>query len=178
MQHVDISHLDYATAMDVIQKIIPDLSCVDVSIDFSADHSQSKIIRDFVGSIFDHEDIRVPWAGRFILITDELVNNAIEHGSSEGDIDSCLVKAGRDEAGSFSISLEVHDTGSGKDAKKPEEMNEIKNAHQDKEGDVYMDKRGRGLFRITEKLVDRLEFRESAKGGLAVRIEKVIPKSV
>jgi hypothetical protein len=89
-----------------------------------------------------------------------------------------VIEAGRDAEGSFNISLEVHDTGTGKDAKKPEEMNTIKNTHRDTDGEVYMDKRGRGLFRITEKLVDRLEFRESAKGGLAVRIEKLIPKNI
>lgn len=42
-------------------------------------------------------------------------------------------------------------------------MNAVKDTHTDKDDEIYMDKRGRGLFRITEKLVDRLEFRESAK---------------
>jgi hypothetical protein len=37
-----------------------------------------------------------------------------------------------------------------------------------------MEKRGRGLFYITEKLVDRLSFSESMHGGLAVKIEKNI----
>jgi hypothetical protein len=48
--------------------------------------------------------------------------------------------------------------------------------HDSKTDGVYMDKRGRGLFHITEKLVDRLEFTESPKGGLAVKIEKNIPR--
>jgi hypothetical protein len=44
------------------------------------------------------------------------------------------------------------------------------------DGGVYMNKRGRGLFHITEKLVDRLSFSLSPKGWLAVKIEKCIPK--
>jgi anti-sigma regulatory factor (Ser/Thr protein kinase) len=39
-----------------------------------------------------------------------------------------------------------------------------------------MEKRGRGLFHITEKLVDKLEFTQSPKGGLAVKVEKNIPQ--
>jgi len=40
--------------------------------------------------------------------------------------------------------------------------------------EVYMGKRGRGLFRITEKIVDKLTFGVSNKGGLVVKIEKCI----
>jgi two-component sensor histidine kinase len=60
--------------------------------------------------IFDAHGITHPWRGRFILITDELINNAIEHGSREGDIDSCVIEAGRKKDGEFFITLEVHDT--------------------------------------------------------------------
>jgi hypothetical protein len=83
MTSVDISNLDYASALDLLKKANPDFSHIATTIEFGADHSQSKIIRDFIGFIFDHHNIRTPWGGRFILITDELVNNAIEHGSSE-----------------------------------------------------------------------------------------------
>jgi anti-sigma regulatory factor (Ser/Thr protein kinase) len=37
-----------------------------------------------------------------------------------------------------------------------------------------MEKRGRGLFYITERLVDTMEFSESPKGWLAVKVEKKI----
>jgi anti-sigma regulatory factor (Ser/Thr protein kinase) len=162
--------------MDAIHRANPDLSHVDLVIDFWADHAQSKIIRDFVGAIFEFHQIRTPWGGRFILITDELINNAIEHGSSEGDLDTCIIKAFQDTLEGFQITLEVHDTGNGKDGKKATEMSAVKESHTSQDG-TYMEKRGRGLFHITEKLVDRLEFRESPRWGLAVRIEKVIPSS-
>ena len=55
------------------------------------------------------------------------MNNAIEHGSSSGDLDSCIIRAKEDENGNFSIVLEVHDTGRGKDAKDAEHMEDIKN---------------------------------------------------
>lgn len=179
MLHVNISHTEYAQALKKLQDTYPDLSHVELVIDFSADHAQSKIIRDFVANIFEYNDVRTPWWGRFTLITDELINNAIEHGSSNGDIDSCLIEAWRDEEWSFYINLEVHDTGTGKDAKTAEEMEVVKNKHKNEDNNwVYMQKRGRGLFHITEKLVDRLEFKESSKWGLAVRIEKAIPKNI
>lgn len=87
------------------------------TIHFEADYANAKIIRDFVGAIFDAHKIYRPWRGRFILITDELINNAIEHGSTPGDMDSCTIEAGKTENGDFSIRFEVHDTGKGKHGK-------------------------------------------------------------
>jgi anti-sigma regulatory factor (Ser/Thr protein kinase) len=164
MLHVNISHTEYAQALKALQDACPDLWHVTIAIDFSADHAQSKIIRDFVGLIFTYHRVNTPWWGRFTLITDELINNAIEHGSSAGDIDSCLIESWRDKDGEFYINLEVHDTGTGKDAKTAEEMATVKEKHKkDNSNGTYMKKRGRWLFHITEKLVDRLEFRESPK---------------
>ena len=116
------------------------------------------------------------WRGRFVLITDELVNNAIEHGSAAGDLDSCIIRASEDESKDFSITLEVHDTGRGKDSKDASHMEDIRDQKLEEHNadGVHMEKRGRGLFYITEKLVDRLSFDESIHGGLAVKIEKNI----
>lgn len=176
MLFYDISHLNYIDAIHLLSWGLSDsISC---QIDFDADHSRSKIIRDFVGSIFDFHWIHHPWRGRFILITDELINNAIEHGSTPGDIDSCIIEAGTNDKWEFYVTLEVHDTGCGKDAKDAEHMEEIRNDRLKRSNDkVYMHKRWRGLFHITEKLVDRLSFSLSPKGGLAVKIEKSIPKT-
>ncbi len=173
----DISHLSYEAAMNQLSKGMNVNTNISCQIDFEADHSRSKIIRDFVWSIFDLHAIHHPWRGRFILITDELINNAIEHGSQEGDIDSCIIEAGTNDKNDFFITLEVHDTWSGKDAKDATHMEDIRtNRLQTEDGGVYMDKRGRGLFHITEKLVDRLSFSLSPKWWLAVKIEKCIPK--
>lgn len=178
---IDISHLNYEAAMDQLTPTLSDPDHISCQIDFDADHGNSKIIRDFIGQIFDLHHIHQPWRGRFILITDELINNAIEHGSSIGDIDSCIIEAGIDINSEFAITLEVHDTGTGKDAKDATHMESIRDDrledHTNADG-VYMEKRGRGLFHITEKLVDKLSFSTSPRGGLAVKIEKSIPKTV
>ena len=178
MAHVDISHQDYSNALLLLEKSSEDLLLLGITIDFAADHAQSKIIRDFVWSIFDRYDVLAPWKGRFILITDELINNAIEHGSSPWDINTCFIQAGEREDKNFYIHLEVHDTGTGKDSEKAKDMMQIKtdHSHDTDESWVYMEKRGRGLFHITEKLVDSLEFTKSTRWWLAVKIEKHIPK--
>lgn len=179
MHHVNISHLEYNQAIKALQDATSDFWHVAISIDFGADYAQSKIIRDFVSQIFDYHKIKTPWWWRFTLITDELINNAIEHWSSEWDIDFCIIEAWRDKNGSFYINLEVHDTGNGKDAKSAHEMSATQEKRNKNSTDgVYMEKRGRWLFHITEKLVDRLEFHESPKWGLAVRIEKEIPEDM
>ena len=92
MLYYDISHLSYTDAIHILYIGLSN-SNISYHIDFDADHSRSKIIRDFVGAIFDLHSIHHPWRGRFILITDELINNAIEHGSLPGDIDSCIIEA-------------------------------------------------------------------------------------
>jgi hypothetical protein len=70
----------------------------------------------------------------------------------------------------------VHDTWCGKDAKDAKHMEEIRTDRLKRSNEkVYMNKRWRWLFHITEKLVDRLSFSLSPKWGLAVKIEKSIP---
>lgn len=170
---LNIAHQDYTEAMKYILTEIQDIHDIHCTIDFWADHSQSKIIRDFVGKIFDAHSIHALWRGRFILITDELINNAIEHGSAKDDLDSCIIHAWRSEKWEFQISLEVHDTGNGKDSWAIGDMSRVMDTHTRHKW-VYMGKRWRWLFHITEKLVDNLTFSESPIGGLAVKIEKTI----
>lgn len=177
MHTFDISNMTYDVALKELQKSLSNKNDIACHIDFWADHSQSKIIRDFVWIVFDIHAINHPWRGRFILITDELINNAIEHWSAHGDIDSCIVEAWHSEEKWFYITLEVHDTGKWKDSKDATHMDDVKNRKLQEHNDkwVHMEKRGRGLFYITEKLVDRLSFASSPRWGLAVKIEKNIP---
>lgn len=177
MHKFDISNMHYNDALKELEKSLSDKNNIVCHIDFWADHSQSKIIRDFVWMIFDIHAIDHPWRWRFILITDELINNAIEHGSSTWDIDSCIIEAWFSENRGFYIKLEVHDTGNGKDSKGIRHMDDIKQKKLQEHNDqwVHMEKRGRGLFYITEKLVDTLSFSASPRWWLAVKIEKSIP---
>lgn len=77
-----------------------------------------------------------------------------------------MIEASEDPKGDFTVIIEVHDTGNGKDAKDAKHMDTIKEEKLSKKDDdnVYMEKRGRGLFYITEKIVDRLSFSESPRG--------------
>lgn len=153
----------YDEAITELTNAINTLENTTYSINFLSDFSNSKIIRDFVGAIFDAFSIFQPWRGRFILITDELINNSIEHGSSKEDINRCIITAGYNHEKNFYISLEVHDTGSGEKTS-VDDMETIKNNRTNaEENGVYMEKRGRGLFHITEKIVDKLSFSESEK---------------
>lgn len=173
---VDISKLDYETGIKLLTSHMQWRNPLHIHIDFWADHQESKIIRDFIGQIFDNFWISNPWKGRFILITDELINNAIEHGSQPGDLDSCVIEASEDTSGDFSIVIEVHDTGKWKDSKDATHMDKVRDERLEKSEDtwIYMEKRGRWLFYITEKIVDRLSFSESPRWWLAVKVEKNI----
>jgi anti-sigma regulatory factor (Ser/Thr protein kinase) len=171
---VDITGLEYQSGLEVLTSHIKRKEEIKIHIDFWADHKESKIIRDFVGNIFDNFHVGNPWKGRFILITDELINNAIEHGSLPWDMDSCVIEAKESEKWEFSITIEVHDTGNGKDSKDATHMSDIKEERLEKDSNVYMEKRWRWLFYITEKIVDRLSFSESPQGWLAVKVEKNI----
>lgn len=165
MTEISLLNQEYSTAMTELEAMITTSENAVYTINFQSRYENSKIIRDFVGKLFDAFSIHHPWRGRFILITDELINNAIEHGSSnEHDMNQCIIAAGNQyEGGHFHISLEVHDSGNGAGEKiGHEQMNEIKDDRTKTENNaVYMKKRGRGLFHITEKIVDRLSFSES-----------------
>ncbi|PID84157.1 hypothetical protein CSB09_02675 [Candidatus Gracilibacteria bacterium] len=175
MKHISLAHMSYDEAMESFRRIIRNDSWVQCIIDFPADFSMSKIIRDMIGELFDHYSISKKWRGRFILIIDELINNSIEHGSKKGDENTCKIEAGNNKEGHFFIRFEVHDTGNGT-GDCSEAQNNVDKAKKEAEKNkkLYMNKRGRGLFLITKKLVDSLDFSKSEKGGMAVKIEKTI----
>lgn len=61
MVEINIAHKTYSEALENIWEQITDTNNIHCRISFSADHSQSKIIRDFVGMIFDAQKIHIPW---------------------------------------------------------------------------------------------------------------------
>lgn len=164
MKEFTLTNNIYEAAFSELKALVSTDKITTYVINFKSEFSNSKIIRDFVGEIFDAFEIIHPWRGRFILITDELINNAIEHGSKEDDMNLCIITAGKDELNEkFHIILEVHDTGKGKKIQ-IEKFDEIKKENaENQEKSIYMGKRGRGLFHITEKIVDRLSFSQSEK---------------
>lgn len=111
------------------------------------------------------------WCRRFALVVDELVNNAIEHGSAEGDIIEVSVQITAQDAG-MRVVLCVCDAGHGPHAKSAEEMNTLRDTKVASGFDHYLGNRGRGLFQIITTLADSLEFSARSVGGLCVRVEK------
>lgn len=171
---LDITHLTSEIAEEKFFHLTPDITAISVTIIFGADYAQSKIIRDLVRSIFDRNAILPLYGWKFALVTDELLNNAIEHGSQPWDVNICVITATRDESKRrFYISLDVHDTGSGKKTT-PEAMWKLrKNIYLNMAG-IYLKRRGRWLFLMVEKLVDKLDFQMSPHGWLLVHVEKTI----
>lgn len=68
------------------------------------------MIRDLTLYVFEKNNINVPWKNRFALVSDELVNNAIEYGSLPLDKNLFKIKFSQ-ENGKLLVNLEVYDTG-------------------------------------------------------------------
>lgn len=81
MLQIDISNLDYEDLLDFANKNITDFGNFNLAITFKTDYGQSKIIRDLILSFLEKNNINVPWKNRFVLVSDELINNSIEYGS-------------------------------------------------------------------------------------------------
>ena len=81
METLDISTLEHDNAVALFERLFPDISKVECSVYFAAKYSQSKIIRDMVRLIFEKNEVHPDFGWKFALVTDELLNNAIEHGS-------------------------------------------------------------------------------------------------
>ena len=127
-------------------------------------------IRNFtLGLIRNMTEFSEQWAFRFQSIVDELCNNAIEHGSEPGkDIKLIFISYPHD-----SIEIYVEDTGTGKNKMIAEELQRIV-AERRNPNYVHTGIRGRGLSKIVAEWTDELEFRDSAEGGIQVRIKKFL----
>lgn len=129
MLQIDISHLEYSELVDFANTNILDFGNFDMEIMFKADYNQSKIIRDLILLLFQKNNIEVPWKNRFVLISDELVNNSIEYGSLPLDKNRFVIHFQTVE-GVLTINMEVCDTGRGLESKTSSEMEELKKAKQ------------------------------------------------
>lgn len=129
-------------------------------------------IRDFTMNLVKNmTGFSEKWAFRFQAIIDELCNNAIEHGSQEGDdifITFINVKG-------ESLTMIVEDLGRATTAKSAEQMRELVKQKLDAQANNTMGSfsiRGRGLASIVYNWTDSLEFFDRAGGGLKVQVMK------
>jgi len=171
MLQIDISNLDYEDLRDFANTNISDFGNFELAITFKTDYSQSKIIRDLILSFFEKNNINVPWKNRFVLVSDELINNSIEYGSLPLDKNLFHIQF-KTEWKILSINIEVSDTGRWLESKTSQEMEEIKRLKEMNGSQVYLGKRGRWLFQLVTNLVDELYFRDNPTGGLIVGIRK------
>ncbi|MDD5769493.1 MAG: ATP-binding protein [Candidatus Gracilibacteria bacterium] len=145
----------------------------ELSFLFKSDFNNTKHIRDVLFVISGILGIDSTWKNRFVLIVDELNNNAIEYGTKKGGLNILRFK-GKKQDGKIFINIEVEDEGNGTKSKKACDMEILRNQKTELGFNNHNSIRGRGLFLIITKLVDKLYFKDSQKGGLIVGIDKVL----
>lgn len=173
MHSININNLPNPFDMEsFISEKIFDKS-IDIEFIYNSDFKNAKILRDFINIIcsklwFPKKDI-----SRFILIIDELNNNAIEYWTELNWENKIRIKTSRNWE-SIDVIIEVEDTGKWNKHKSALEMETLR-AHQLKlwYGN-HESIRWRGLFMIIVKSVDRLYFKDTVTWGLIVWIKKNI----
>jgi hypothetical protein len=68
-----------------------DKDMLDLEFQYKSDFSNTKILREFIESIFSVFNIKDLWKSRFVLISDELNNNAIEYGTKSLDLNKMKI---------------------------------------------------------------------------------------
>ena len=64
------------------------MGSIELNIQYSSDYKNAKILRDIVDNLCMIFQIPSKWRTRFVLICDELNNNAIEYGSKVNEINT------------------------------------------------------------------------------------------
>lgn len=128
-------------------------------------------LRDFTKTVVRNmTGFSEQWAFRFQSVVDELVNNAIEFGSSPGqDVKITFVS----QKGK-SIEILCEDTGTGPSKKTAEQMTAFVEEHKYMDPTKITSIRGRGLSQIVANWTDVLEFKNNPGGGLTVHVIKYL----
>jgi len=173
MLNFDISNIEYPELIDFVEANISDFTNFEISISFKADYNQSKMIRLLISYFFDKININSPWKGRFSLISDELMNNSIEHGSSPLDKNIFTLRFLVKDKYLY-INIEVADTGRWVWAKTSVQMEEIKQQKEIEWFEGFLWKRWRWLFQLINNIVDDIYFKDRKEWWLIVWITKKI----
>ena len=143
-------------------------------LDYFSDFKNTKKIREITESLCDRLDIPWRWKSRFILIMDEMNNNAIEHWSMPWEKNMIRVSIDLNKDDIY-INIEVEDTWNGLTPKKAFYMKKMWQERLKRGFSKYNSIRWRWLFLIIYKLVDELYFKDSKKWWwLIVWIKKSI----
>ncbi len=127
-------------------------------------------VRDFTLTLIKNTtEFSEQWAYRFQSVIDELCSNAIEFGAKDGDTIKITYKYNPGD----SIEILVEDPGTGKGNLKADEIKKIIEERSKKEFNLH-EIRGRGLPKIVKEWTDELDFTDSPKGGIIVRVKKYL----
>lgn len=140
---------------------------------FKSNFHNTIYLRNYLFIILDILWINSIWKNRFILILDELNNNAIEYWSIEDGINIFRFSS-KLEWNNLILNIEVEDEWNWKNAKKAIEMEELRKIKSWYDFNNSHSIRWRWLFLIITKLVDKLYFKDSNKWWLIVWIDKIL----
>lgn len=127
-------------------------------------------VRDFTLTMIKNTtNFPEKWAFRFQSVVDELCNNAIEYGSTQGSEIAVIFTY---KEGDY-LEIRVEDTGSG--AKKVTAA-DLKKLYEERRSPDYVFSgiRGRGLVKIVGEWTDDIKFEDRPEGGLAVTVKKFL----
>lgn len=157
-----------------IRRLAEDLTNVHLDFEYASDFKNAKELRDFVWALTELVGMPKMWRSRFILVTDEMNNNAIEYWSRPEDTNRITFKVIKRQE-NIKMIVEVEDTGKWKSPKTAAQMQELREEKTKQWfwiSEVWI--RWRWLFLITQRTVDRLYFEDSKNGWLIVWVEKNI----
>ena len=107
------------TGGSVCTEVLQDEHGKSMKINIPASMTFSSILRDLIGSLIQNDTkFSSKWKHRIQLMADELINNAIEHGSSPGSI----VKITLTIHNNSDFEIVIEDTGTGKKQMNAEEL--------------------------------------------------------
>lgn len=172
MKRLDLDFISsYSDKKELFSSLL-DENEIHISISYSSDFKNAKLLRESVDIICQVFGISPKWRTRLVLIIDELNNNAIEYGSSQGDINEFEIRLYKGEDSKVELSASVTDSWKWTRAKSAQDMEEVRKNHENKDFSKHHSIRGRGLFLIISHLVDDLSFVDSTSGWLTVQVMK------
>lgn len=144
---------------------------LEISFLFKSDFSNAKYLRDYILVILDILGIDAIWKNRFVLIVDELNNNAIEYWSKAWSLNTMRFWYKKVDDGIL-FNIEVEDSWNKETSKKASEMECLRLERIEKWFWNYKSIRWRWLFMIITNLVDKLYFKDATNWWLIVWINR------
>ncbi len=171
MLQISVDKTPIGAISDDIKLSLSTKSNFEVLFLFKSDFNNAKYLRDYLLIILDCIWLDLIWKNRFVLIIDELNNNAIEYWSKIWSENLMRFKFEKKE-NNILINIEVEDSWDWEKSKSAQEMECLRLERLEKWFLDHKSIRWRWLFMIITKLVDELYFKDSINGWLIVWVNK------